>query len=101
MGPKVAKVSISKISGVTTLALGSRPRQKGLQGCRLRENPIITSHTPGSVGKCEGVNPHTPKATPTLGDGVPLDSQNFRGQFQGSKLNELCRSLYHWKYLGT
>ncbi len=30
----------------------------------------ITSHTPGSVRKCEGVNPHTPKATPTLGGGV-------------------------------
>jgi hypothetical protein len=23
------------------------------------------------------VNPHTPKATPILGDGVPEDSQNF------------------------
>jgi len=27
-----------------------------------------------SVGKCEGVNRHTPKATPTLGDGIPMDS---------------------------
>jgi len=52
-----------------------------LQGCGLRGSPEVTSHTPGSVGKCEGVNPHTPKATPTLGDGVPVDSQNFREQF--------------------
>jgi len=27
-----------------------------------------------SVREYEGVNPHTPKATPTLGDGVPVDS---------------------------
>jgi hypothetical protein len=69
---------------VATLALGSRPRQKGLQGCRPREIPGITSHTPGSVGKCEGVNPHTPKATLTLGDRVPwtpeTSERNFRGQ---------------------
>ncbi len=51
--------------------------------------------------KCEGVNPHTPKATPTLGDGVPVDFQNFKKQFEESKLNGLWRSLYHWKDLGS
>jgi hypothetical protein len=67
---------------VVTLALGSQPRQKGLQGCGLRGSPRVkarrsmgvTSHTPGSVRKCEGVNPPTPKATPTFGDGVSVDS---------------------------
>jgi len=83
---------------VATLALGSRPRQRELQGCRPKESPGVkpkespgvkprespgikargspgvTSHTPGSVRKCEGVNPHTPKATPILGDGVPVNS---------------------------
>jgi len=59
---------------VATLALGSRPRQKGLQGCRPKESLGVTSHTLGSVGKCEGVNLHTPKATPTLGDGISVDS---------------------------
>jgi hypothetical protein len=49
---------------------------------------------------CEGVNPHTPKATITLGDGVSVDSQNFREQFQGLQLNGLWHSLYHWKDLG-
>jgi len=86
------------MGGVATLTLGLRPRQKGLQGCGPRKGPRVTSHTPGSVRKCEeyeGVNPHTPKATPTLGDGVPVDSQNFREQLQGSKLNGLWRSLYH------
>jgi hypothetical protein len=59
---------------VTTLALGLRPKQRGLQGCRPRRSPGVTSHAPESVGKCEGMNPHTPKATPTLGDEVPMDS---------------------------
>jgi hypothetical protein len=51
------------------------------------------------VKEYQGVNPHTPKATPTLGDGVLVDSQNFRKQFQESKLNDLWHSLYHWKAL--
>jgi len=66
-----------------------------LQGCGPRESPGVTSRIPGSVKKCEGVNPHTPKAIPTLGDGVLTESQNLRERFQGSKLNGLWRSLYH------
>jgi hypothetical protein len=81
--------------------LGLATKAKGLQGCGPRGSPGVTSHTPGSVRKCEGVNPHTPKATPTLGDGVRMDSQNFREQFQGSKLNGLWCYLYHWKVLET
>jgi len=76
-------------------------KAKGLQGCEPRGSPEVTSHTPENVIKCEGVNPHTPKATPTLGDGLSVDSQNFKERFQGSKLNGLWRSLYHWKALGT
>jgi len=68
-------------------SFGLATKAKGLQGCRPRGSPGVTSHAPGSVGKCEGVNPHTPKATPTLGDGVPVDSQNFREGFEGSKFN--------------
>jgi hypothetical protein len=49
----------------------------------------------------EGVNPHTPKATRTLGNGVLMDSRNFRKQFQESKLNVLWRSLYHSKAFRT
>jgi hypothetical protein len=71
------------------LNFGLTTKAKGLQGCGPRGSMGVTSHTPGSVGKCEGVNPHTPKATPTLGNGVPMDSQNFREQFQGLKLNGL------------
>ncbi len=50
-------------------SFGLVTKAKGLQGCGPKESPGVTSHTPESVGKCEGVNPHTPKATPTLGDG--------------------------------
>jgi hypothetical protein len=50
-------------------SFGLTTKAKGLQGCGPRKSPGVTSHTPESVGKCEGVNPHTPKATPTLGDG--------------------------------
>jgi hypothetical protein len=29
------------------------------------------------------MNPHTPKATPTLENGLPMDSRTFRGRLQG------------------
>jgi len=74
-------------------SFGLATKAKGLQRCGPRGSLGNTSHTPKNVGKCEGVNPYTPKATPTLGDGVPMDSQNFREQFQGSKLNGLWRFL--------
>ncbi len=62
----------SSIFIVATLALGSRPRLRGckvagqeegspglkakaLQGCGPRGSRGVTSHTPGSVRKCEGV----------------------------------------------
>jgi hypothetical protein len=78
-------------------SFGLATKAKGLQGCGPKGSPGVTSGTPGSVGKCEGVNLHTPKATPALGDGVPVDSRNFRGRFEGSNLNGLWRSLYQWK----
>jgi hypothetical protein len=95
---------------VATLALGLRPRQRGYkvagqeEAWELRQEEARESHDilPGvleSVREYEGVNPHTPKATPTLGDGVPVDSRNFREQLQGSNLNLIWLSLYHWKVL--
>jgi hypothetical protein len=80
-------------------SFGLATKAKGLQGCGPKGSPGVTSRTPGSVGKREGVNPHTPKATPALGDGVPVDSRNFRDQFEGSNLNGLWRSLHQWKAL--
>jgi hypothetical protein len=82
-------------------SFGLATKAKGLQGCGPRGSPGVTSETPGSVGECEGVSLHTPKAIPTLGEGVPVDSRNFRDRFEGSKFNFLWRFLYHWKALGT
>jgi len=45
-------------------SLGLATKAKGLQGCRLRGSSRITSHTLGSVRKCEGMNPHTPRQLP-------------------------------------
>jgi hypothetical protein len=64
-------------------------------------SPGITFHAPRSARECEGMNPHTPKWTPTLGVEVPMDLWIFKGQFQRSKLIGLRSSLYHWKALGT
>jgi hypothetical protein len=80
---------------VATLALGSQPRQKGLQGCGPKGSLGVTSETPKSARDCGGVSLHTPKATPTLGEGVPVDSRNFRERFEGSNLNGSWRFLYH------
>jgi hypothetical protein len=71
-------LEIRHMHDVATLALGLRPRQKGLQGCGPKGSLGVTSETPGSAREGEGVSLHTPKATPTLGDGVPVDSRNFR-----------------------
>jgi len=103
-------------ANVATLALGSRPRQRGckvagqeeirelrqeearelrqeeaqeLRQEEARESHHILPRVLESVREYERVNPHTPKATPTLGDGAPVDSRNFREQLQGSKPNGL------------
>jgi hypothetical protein len=66
---------------------------KGLQGCGPRESPKVTSHTLGNVGKCEGVNPHTPKATTTLGDGVSWTPKTSDSNFKGQN-SMACGVLY-------
>ncbi len=60
-----------------------------------------TSYTPESVGKCERMNPHTPKTTPTWRVRVLMDSQIFREQLHGLKPIVLRIFLYHWKNIET
>jgi len=57
-------------------------------------------HAHGNARECEGIDPHTPKGTPTLGVRVSVDSRIFKGQLQGGKLNGLTSYLYQWKALG-
>jgi len=58
-------------------------------------SPVVMPHAPGNAKECEGIGPHTPKGTPTLGVGVPVDSQMFKEQLQGPKPNGLRKYLYH------
>jgi hypothetical protein len=55
----------------------------------------VTPHVFENARECEGMNLHTPKATPTLGIEVPMNSRIFKGRLQGPKLNGLRSSLYH------
>jgi hypothetical protein len=53
-----------------------------------------------SEGKCEGMNPHTPKGASILGVGVSVDFRIFKEKLQGSKHSGLMSSLYQWKTFG-
>ncbi len=70
-----------------SLGLATKAGQEG--------SPRVMPHAPGSAKECEGIDPHTPKATPTLGVGVLVDSRMFKEQLQGSKSNGLKSYLYH------
>ncbi len=82
-------------------SFGLMTKGRAWKGKGQEGSPRVTSHVLGSVGECEGMNPHIPKRAPILGVGVSMDSQTFKEQFQGSKLIGLKICLYHWKALGT
>ncbi len=85
---------------VITLTWASRPKQRhGKVQAKMQHGSHI--HIFGNVKECEGMSPHTPKWTPTLGVGVLMDSQIFKEQFEGPKLIGLKTSLYHWKFFKT
>ncbi len=72
------------------------------RGCKVagQEGSLgVMLHAPGSVRECEGIDPHIPKGTPTLGVRVLVDSRMFRERLQGLKPNGLKSSLYPWKIL--
>jgi hypothetical protein len=58
-------------------------KARACKGVGQEGSLVVTSHALGSVGECEGMNPHTPKWTPTLGIGVPLDSRTFKEILRG------------------
>jgi len=66
----------------------------------------VTSHAPRSVGKCEGMNLHTPKGTPIW----KSSESNFKGQNPmdlrfpyviGKSLERRCLKWVHMTYLDT
>jgi hypothetical protein len=48
-----------------------------MEKCGLRVQPGNHIHIPESVKEYEGMNPHIPKWTPSLGMGVLMESQIF------------------------
>jgi hypothetical protein len=78
---------------VATLALGSRQRQGFAKSAGQERD--------SGVWESVRMNIHTPKWTPILGVGVPMDSWNFREWLQGSKPFALRNSLYNWKATKT
>ncbi len=81
-------------------SFGLATKARACKGVGQKGSPEVTSHAPKSVGKCEGMNLHTPKWAPTLGVGVSMDFQTFKKRLQGTKPIGLKNSLYHWKTLG-
>jgi hypothetical protein len=75
--------------------LGLATKARACKRAKQEGDPGGTSYTPGSVGECERMNPHTPETTPTWGVGAPKDSRIFRERLQGSKPIGLKNSLYH------
>jgi len=50
-------------------------------------------HAPGNARECEGIDPHTPKGTPTLVVGVLVDSQRAMVGFKTQWIEDLFISL--------
>jgi hypothetical protein len=99
----LSKVESRKYVDVTfchnpSLELATKAR--ACKGAGQKWSSGVTFHALGSVGECEGMNPHTPKWAATLGVGVTMDFWIFRERLQGSKPIGWKISLYHWKSLG-
>ncbi len=69
------------------LSLGLVAKARGCKVAGQEGSTGVMPHAPGSARECERIGLHTPKGTPTLGVGVPVDSQMFRERLQGSKPN--------------
>jgi len=82
---------------VATLVLGSRPRQRGCKGAGQEEARESHHRLPGVYESVREWALTLPRQLPLW----EMESRNFRDRFEGSKLNGLWRSLYHWKALGT
>ncbi len=59
-------------------SLGLATKARACKSVGQEGSPRITFHAPGSAKECERMNLHTPKGTPTLGVGDPVDAQIFR-----------------------
>jgi hypothetical protein len=83
---------------VTTLALGSRPRQ-GVARLQAKKETQESNHMLLGMPKSEGMNPHTPKWTPMLGVGVSNGFPNFQNAIAGVKTHHLIELFVSWKII--
>ncbi len=72
-----------KERGCHNLSLGLMTKGRGCKVAGQKGSPGVMPHALGNARECEGIGPHTPKGTPTLGVGVPMDSWMFREWLQG------------------
>ncbi len=61
-------------------SLGLATKATTCKGASQEWSPKVTFHVLGSLAKSEGMNLHIHKWAPTLGIGIPMDSQNFKRQ---------------------
>jgi len=66
---------ITRGGGCRNPSLGFATKARGCKVAGQERSPGVRPHVPGSARECEGIDPHTPKGTPTLGVGVPVDSR--------------------------
>jgi hypothetical protein len=85
--------------GCHNFNFGLVTKAKACKGAGQKGSPRVTSHAPGSVGECKGMNLHTPKWAPTLGVGILMDFWIFKKWLQRLRPIALWSSLYHWKAL--
>jgi hypothetical protein len=57
------------------LSFGLATKARGCKVASQEGSLGVMPHAPGSAKECEGIDPHTPKGTPTLAVGVMVDSQ--------------------------
>jgi hypothetical protein len=88
---------ISFILGILCcdVSFGLVTKARVYKGVHQEWNPRVTFHVFESVRECEEMNPHILKWVPTLGVGVPMDSQIFKEWFQRFKFIGLKFFLYH------
>jgi hypothetical protein len=72
-------------------SLGLTTKARPYKGAGQEWSSGITFHAPESLGKCEGMSPHTPKWAPILG--IPNGFANFQKVIVGVKIHWIKKFL--------
>ncbi len=67
-------VKLEKCKFCCNLNLGLATKARACKSAGQEGSQGVTFQAPRSAKECDGMNPHTPKGTPTSGVGVPVDS---------------------------